>query len=182
MAGHPPFTTGPWVKHTILILLHFALRLWSKCVSLCPQSCLRNGQQSTKTSNWSKYWEWNTECATLMNAFTKPTKVQEALRKKGQKECAWQNAQGVLWNAVICAWVSVILVNSQQLHAKPIQDQANQNLYINGKKTQSLLKTYWVLMFAEGGDSSLRKWLLVYVQCYSGWLHTHPNVDRKNWT
>lgn len=60
MAGHPPFTTGPWVKHTILILLHFALRLWSKCVSLCPQSCLRNGQQSTKTSNWSKYWEWNT--------------------------------------------------------------------------------------------------------------------------
>lgn len=90
-------------------------------------------------------------------------------------------------SAVKCCLLRMRVCHTSELTVamvtcKTYTNQANQNLYINGKKAQSLLRTYWVLMFAEGGDTSLRKWLLVDVQCYSGLLHTHPNVDRKNWT
>lgn len=78
--------------------------MWSKCVYLCPLSCLFSGQQSMKTWHLSIYWEWNTECSPLMATFTKPTKAQGILRKRRQKQCTWQNVEGVLRNAVFCMW------------------------------------------------------------------------------
>ena len=98
-----PFTIGPRIIPTILILLHFVIRLRSTYVCYVHSpvfACATVNEDITLVKVLrTKYW-----VVTPMDTFTKPTKARGSLRKRRQKECPWQNVEGELRNAVFWVW------------------------------------------------------------------------------